>query len=360
VSRIKENKNYLNFIDENYFTALDYAFLKNNLFVVSCLIREGAYILNINNISQNNILSIIIDNRLDILKFLYYKDIRIIELKNDYGQTPLFIAVRLGNTNIIEWLVDNGANIKHLTNVNNNILNMNRQYNNNRSEIYEKIQSILLKPVYKVIKNHDLKLLEETLPFFIENGINKNLMNDKNEFVLDVALKSCNYRSIESIEVVDYLIAKGFHKFHKENITTSVVTGIIMNEKMESLKFFIQHGLDLEMENRINWTPLFTAVLFNSIKIVELLIENKSNINHRCRKGRTPLFNAIKYHQSEMVKLLLEKGANTDYVDNEKQNVYDFNEKYNKEHYSSEYEKIKTLLEIEEEKRERRNCLFIQ
>jgi len=322
--------------------------------VVSWLIREGAYILNINNISSNNILKIIKKNRLDILKFLYYKDISIIELKNKDGETPLFIAVRLGNTGIIEWLVDNGANIKHLTNKKDNIFNMNQQYNGNgdRSEIYENIQSILFKTIFKLIENHDLKLLEETLPFFIENGINKNLINDKNESVLDVALKSCDYRSTESIEMIDDLIAKGFHKFQKENITTSVVTGIIMNEKIDSLKFFIQHGLDLEMENRVGWTPLFTSILFNNIVIAKLLIENKANINHRCRKGRTPLFNAVKFHQSKMVKLLLEKGAITDCIDKENQNVYDFNEKYNKEYFSTEYEIIKELLKNKKKKKE--------
>jgi len=59
-----------------------------------------------------------------------------------------------------------------------------------------------------------------------------------------------------------------------------------------------------------NFSSLYLASEYNRHNIVELLLDNKANLNQTDSKNRTSLFIASCNGNSEIVKLLINNGAN--------------------------------------------------
>lgn len=69
--------------------------------------------------------------------------------------------------------------------------------------------------------------------------------------------------------------------------------------------------VDINQEDGYGRTPIFDAILFNSLDILELLIKNGANINKRDINGETPLFRAAGWNHPGPTEVLLKYGANT-------------------------------------------------
>lgn len=76
-------------------------------------------------------------------------------------------------------------------------------------------------------------------------------------------------------------------------------------------------GVDLNRRDRTTWTPLFTAVHFNKMEIVEWLITQEGiQIDAKSADGRTALHEAARNSMNpEIVTLLIDAGANIEAID---------------------------------------------
>jgi ankyrin repeat protein len=76
---------------------------------------------------------------------------------------------------------------------------------------------------------------------------------------------------------------------------------------LESLKFFVEKGADLEAvcENK---TPLMYSIKYGKFEMVKYLIASGADINANNR-GRHPLYYAKTYGHPEIEKYLISKGA---------------------------------------------------
>ena len=58
---------------------------------------------------------------------------------------------------------------------------------------------------------------------------------------------------------------------------------------MEVMRFLIDHGAGLSMEDELKRTPYECAVCYNRLEAVKLLLENHVNVNAKNRQGNTSL-----------------------------------------------------------------------
>ena len=94
----------------------------------------------------------------------------------------------------------------------------------------------------------------------------------------------------------------------EKKATTSLHQAVVDGD-IDQVKLLISKGADVNMENRMGWSPLRTGVQNSRRAIVELLIAQGADVNAKDNRGQTPLHVAVTLGQKEVVELLIAKGA---------------------------------------------------
>jgi hypothetical protein len=77
----------------------------------------------------------------------------------------------------------------------------------------------------------------------------------------------------------------------------------------EVINLLLDHGADVNAQDRQGWTPLHHAVRGNQIAVVRQLIGRGANLEIRGYLGRTPLLMAAQLGQGEIFEILVRGGA---------------------------------------------------
>ena len=86
-------------------------------------------------------------------------------------------------------------------------------------------------------------------------------------------------------------------------------------EDIDEIKFFIEHGIDINLLTKNGYTPLTLAIAEKKNEIAKLLIEHGADVNQKAWMGGTLLSEAISSDNLEIVKLLIEHGADVNNID---------------------------------------------
>lgn len=98
----------------------------------------------------------------------------------------------------------------------------------------------------------------------------------------------------------------------------------------EITEMLIKNGADVNFQDVYGIAPMHGAARTNHPEIVQILIDNKANVNLPTTGGKeTPLHYAAKYNNPDVVKLLLEKGADKTAKDASGMTPYDAAKKDN-------------------------------
>ncbi|MBL7112325.1 MAG: ankyrin repeat domain-containing protein [Bacteroidales bacterium] len=88
----------------------------------------------------------------------------------------------------------------------------------------------------------------------------------------------------------------------------------VQDNNIHEADSFISLGVDLNVRNKEDWTPLFVAAYYGYIEIAELLIQNGADIHSRSNDAKTPLFAAVENKHIVVARSLLNAGAETEVV----------------------------------------------
>ncbi|KAJ9587583.1 hypothetical protein L9F63_018965, partial [Diploptera punctata] len=85
--------------------------------------------------------------------------------------------------------------------------------------------------------------------------------------------------------------------------------------KHEVVMFLLKYWADVNYFNKYKRTPLMQAAVHGHVKVAELLVEHGASVNTRDSDRHTALFLAVKNGQHEVVEFLLQHGADVDKSD---------------------------------------------
>jgi ankyrin repeat protein len=220
----------------------------------------------------------------DMVKFLVSRGADV-NVKDNYGQTPVQIAAQLDDAEIIIHLVSNGAEI--------NIKN-----------------SIGKTPLHDAVAHDQFQIVNYLISQDAE--INAKDINGKtplHDAVFD------NYSEISA-----YLVSKGAGFNLKDSDGKAALHYAVINENLDIIKSLVSSGANVNIRDKFNRIPLHFAADKGNLEIAKYLILNGSNINAKAAfylqvgsleltLGCTSLHIAARNNQLSVVKYLVYQGA---------------------------------------------------
>jgi len=96
----------------------------------------------------------------------------------------------------------------------------------------------------------------------------------------------------------------------------SLLHYVSYNNWLTTVKYLIESGADIDIQDKYNYTPLYDVTFCNNINIVKYLVDQGANLNICDNSGFTPLHMAAVNGNMDIVKCLLEHGADK-YIKND-------------------------------------------
>lgn len=86
----------------------------------------------------------------------------------------------------------------------------------------------------------------------------------------------------------------------------------VEDNNQNAVQVFLSCGVDLEVRDDRNWTPLMVAAFNGNLEFAQLLVKCGAKVSTRDKNGYTPLHWAAYNGHVDVVKMLIEKGAEPD------------------------------------------------
>lgn len=103
----------------------------------------------------------------------------------------------------------------------------------------------------------------------------------------------------------------------------------IIDGDTDQVKSRISAGEDVNTKNKMNWTPLHTAIRHHRKEIIQFLLDKGADVNARDNTGMTPLHLAVQNGQKDLVEQLIAKGAQVNVMDRNGDNALSLANKNN-------------------------------
>ncbi|MFC1781368.1 ankyrin repeat domain-containing protein [Planctomycetota bacterium] len=111
-------------------------------------------------------------------------------------------------------------------------------------------------------------------------------------------------------EVAEFLINNNADfnvKYGRQNL--SLLHGAVQSDSVKLVELLIDKGVDVNVKNQAEATPIFNAASTGNLQVVELLVSKGADVNTKNRIGQTPLHLACQRGNKEVVEFLIDKGA---------------------------------------------------
>lgn len=261
------------------------AIQKNDLNKVIDLISKGANVNTCDNTGKFPLQVAIKKESTEIIEELIQKgaDVNIKVYDKDRNIPLVEYAMEESNTNIVTLLVEKGAIVT---------------FDNDNEE----------KVLHYVIKSGMFELLTD----LINKGININLKTDEGQTPLFIAVKQ------GQLQIVIFLCNLGADINIRTSKNSTALHFAVSCPVYEITEFLINNGAEIDAENVYGYTPLQCALYDNNLKMAKLLVEKGANVNRiyinthyaRQRLGGTLLHWASRnWNSDEVMKFLIENGA---------------------------------------------------
>ena len=227
------------------------------------------------------------------------------------GSTPLFVAAAYGHLDILKCLVENGADVNAATHDKSTPLMIASRYGhvNVVTFLIEHGANMDLKHKtgktalhYVVYHNNDCC---DVLSCFIKNGADVNATTNDNSTPLMIASKK------GLVNVVTFLIEHGANVELQDNNGETALHYAV--DSCDVLSFLIRNGADVNSRTYYKYTPLIIASRKGLVNVVTFLIEHGAKLDLQDKEGRTALHHAVEFDRGgdscDVLSCLIRNGA---------------------------------------------------
>ncbi len=297
------------------------------------------------------------------------------------GRTYIFWAAYKGNTDIVEYLLKNGAKTDLTDDKGNTIITFAAAAGQQNTKVYDLIieadkaqifktnpdgaNALLLAAPYdtdlEVVKYFESKGLSVKSTDANGNGIfnyvartgNTKLMDkliEKGVKGTDQAFIFTAYSTrgkANTVDAYEYLVNVGLNPnvANKEGITPLHIVAA-RSKDIKVVTYLLEKGLDVNAKDGEENTPFINAASRNNLEALKLLASKVKDINKSNKKGETALALAVKNNTKDVVSFLIEKGADLKFKDQKGNNiVYYLLEGYSTRNEAKFIEKLNLLTE---------------
>ena len=305
-----DNGANINYVPNKGMTALCCACLSNKIECVQYLIDKGAFVCtDLESQEHLPIFSATIADNPEIIDLLVQKGAQI-NAHASNGRLPIHTASRYGKINAMKYLVEHGADI------NNNWVLMGQTpllfaVANNYFECAEYLLSkgaLVDSPD----KNNRTPLMyalcisnNELVEILLKYGANVNAIGSDRSPPIFAALHD-NYDGLKLL--IDHHCDLNYLSHRGE---TALILSVIRG-KIEITRLLLNNGADPDIKTHNGNTALLIAKTEETIKA---LVMGGANPNVQDKKGLTPLINAIKSSNDNLVEFLLDNNADPNLAD---------------------------------------------
>lgn len=268
------------------------------------------------------------------------------------GRTYMFWAAYKANLNIMEFLLQNGADMKVIDSHGNSILTFIASTGQLELKVYDFLMANGASPKQELNRNGANALLliapylkdNTFINYFIQKGISLNSIDQEGNGIFNYAAKGGN------ITFLQYLISQGVPYSDKNNIGSNAILMATQGlrghqNNLELYQFLQKNGVAVNVVDKYGKTPLHQlAYNTDDITILNFFVEHGVSVNAKDKEGKTPLINAFERNNPAIAQYFLEKGADIHIKDVEGNNIsYYWVESFRKNNIEQFQEKFKIL-----------------
>ncbi len=222
------------------------------------------------------------------------------------GWYPVEVAAEYGHEEVVELLVDAGANVNLIDGDGGNALRwaeLARQPGTaellRRSGAKDFKVGWWVRDLFTAPFLHDPDYVED----YVRRGGDVEVRNAGGQTPL-------MYAAFEDANIVKVLIrAKADVNAKDPQGWTALMSSAWKGNNVEGMKLLLRAGADVNAQDRYGWTTLMRAAEEGHVEQVKLLIAAGADLRARNCRGQTALFRARLYRRDEVARVLREAGA---------------------------------------------------
>ena len=230
-------------------------------------------------------------------------------IKNEFNNTALMLASKNGHIDVVTTLIDKGAELNLQDAITGNTALM-MGIEGGHADV---ATALIDKDANVNIKN---KTNNTALMLASKNGqidVVTTLIDKGSELNLQDAITG-NTALMMAIEgghtdVANALIDKGADVNLQNKTNNTALMFASKNGQLNVVNRIIDKGVDLNLQNNLGNTALMMASFSGNREVATLLIEKGANFNVKNNLGNTALIVSIRGKKTNVAKLLIEKGA---------------------------------------------------
>ena len=237
--------------------------------------------------------------------------------------TPLMIAARFEHFQVVEYLIEQGADPNIARSNGNNALHYAAGHNRTTTELIElllthmSLNSINKKarggwtPLDRAYYENHSPLRQEIIALLRSAGGKANYYDENGEYVgvgngdLNTTDNNNNNNNNTKRPREESNDGGSNKKMKQMNLLKAAKEG-----RTEVVKLLLENGANVKQADNDGETPLHFTAKRGHTEIAKLLLDNGAEVNQADKRGKTPLHTAAFRGRTEVVALLLEKGAN--------------------------------------------------
>ncbi len=205
--------------------------------------------------------------------------------------TALFAAIRKKQYEMVEFLVEQGADIEHTDCGCDTAL------------------------IIAAIHNWS-----DMIEFLLEKGANVNAQNNEGKTAMSYVVKNGDIDTLRKMATynADFLI--------KDNMNHTLLMELSLDgsyhypeKQLEIAKFLIERGIDINAVNKNGVNALQFISHGRNLKLAHYLIKQGADVNARSNDGETALMRVAMFGNKDKINLLLDNGADIHLKDNRKE-----------------------------------------
>jgi len=257
------------------------------------------------NLNAQEIFDAIQANDVDKVKTMIASDKAVLNLKTEYGDTPLHIAALVDNDEIAILLIEHGADLDV----------QNGSFYTPLMQAGLKVTKVLVEngaDIDFVSRNGEITALSRAL-MWKEKEIAEYLLNcgakipEKGDRRFRINLINAVKKGI--IPYLETCLEDGLDPLYSGDSQSSLFHYAAQSNSTELLDKLFTLGVPHKQANIFGWTPLHNAAYYGNQVTVEWFIKKGADLNARATDGKSPYNLALEAKKTDVVDFLKAVGA---------------------------------------------------